>query len=84
MSYLFVYGTLRNGFVNKFAAMLSRTLQNIARPFNTPWQLVKLERVQSDSVATYLTFKPTALGRTDLTLAIGLKTSVAVDIVLRP
>ena len=65
-------------------AILSRTLQNIARPFNTPWQLVKLERVRSDSVATYLTFKPTALGRTDLTLAIGLKTSVAVDIVLRP
>jgi len=61
--------------------VLSRTLQDVARHFNTPWQLLKLQSVQSDSVATYLRFKPLALGTTDLTLAAGLRTHVAVDIV---
>ncbi len=61
--------------------VLSRTLQDVARHFNTPWQLLKLQSVQSDSVATYLRFKPLALGTTDLTLAVGLRTHVAVDIV---
>ena len=62
-------------------APLSRTLQDARRAFNTPWQLVKLVSVQSDSLATVLTFKPIALGTTDLTIVAGLRASVSVDVV---
>jgi hypothetical protein len=63
---------------------LSHSLQNGTRDFNTPWQLVKLLDVQSDSLATILRFMPTALGTTDLKFTVGPKTSVSVEVVRSP
>ena len=60
---------------------LAHTLQNVARQSSTPWQLVKLLDVQSDSLTTILRFMPIALGTTDLKLTLGLKTSVTVEVV---
>jgi hypothetical protein len=63
---------------------LSHSLQNGTRDFNTPWQLVKLLDVQSDSLTTILRFMPTALGTTDLKFTVGPKTSVSVEVVRSP
>jgi len=63
------------------AAALSHALQSVAGEFNTRWQLVKLLGIQSDSLTTMFRFQPLALGITDLTLNLGLKTSVSIEVV---
>jgi hypothetical protein len=72
----------RDGYGNRVStAFLARALTDIAPRFNARRQLLKALGVRSDSLTASLTFKPTGLGTTDLTIAGGLTASVSVEVV---
>jgi hypothetical protein len=61
---------------------LARQLEEVRARFNAAQKLLRLVRVRADASGAVLTFKPTAVGSTDLTLAVsGISKSVSVDIV---
>jgi len=72
----------RDGYGNLVStAFLARALRDLAPRFNARRQLLKALGVRSDSLTASLTFKPTGLGTTDLTIAGGLTASVSVEVV---
>jgi hypothetical protein len=72
----------RDGYGNAVpTAALARALQEMVTRFNARRQLLRALGVQSDSQVTSIRFKPTAVGSTDLTFALGLTASVSVEVV---
>jgi hypothetical protein len=61
---------------------LARQVEEIRARFNAARKLLRLVEVRADPFGAVLTFRPIAVGSTDLTLAVsGISKSVSVDIV---
>lgn len=73
----------RDGYGNAVsAASLAGPLQDLRRGYNSrPDRLLDLLSLQPEGATTVLTLKPVRLGRTDLTLDVGLTTSVSIEVV---
>jgi hypothetical protein len=73
----------RDGYGNAVsAASLTGPLQKLRRTYNShPDRLLELVALAPEGPATVLTFKPVRLGRTDLSLDVGLTTSVSIEVV---
>lgn len=62
---------------------LARALQDMMSRFNGRRGLLRAIGVQSDGLSASIRFRPIEVGTTDLTIAIGLKVSVSVEVVSR-